>query len=116
MDIFFEYIASINAVINDFVWVKIGLITLIGSGIFLTVKTHFFQLTHLSLWLKTTIGSIFAKGDNDQKTSPISQFQSLCTALAATIGIGNIAGVSAAIVMGGPGSIFWMWIAAFLAW
>ena len=111
-----DKIASINSVINDFVWVKIGLFLLIGTGILLTVSTKFFQITHLGHWWKETVGSLFVKDSSttkktDQKT--ISQFQALCTALAATIGTGNIAGVSAAIVIGGPGAVFWMWVAAF---
>ena len=113
---FFEKLAEINGVINDFVWVKIGLVLLIGTGILMTCCTKFFQLSHIRHWWKQTIGSLFTKDSattkkTDKKT--ISQFQALCTALAATIGTGNIAGVSAAIVIGGPGAVFWMWIAAF---
>ena len=113
---FFEKLAEINGVINDFVWVKIGLVLLIGTGILMTCCTKFFQLSHIRHWWKQTIGSLFTKDSattkkTDKKT--ISQFQALCTALAATIGTGNIAGVSAAIVIGGPGAGFWMWIAAF---
>ena len=114
MDVMFDTIARINAVINDFIWVKIGLVALIGCGLYLSIRLKFFQLLHLKMWLNHTIGSIF-KHDKTGKNhgSAISQFQSLCTALAATIGTGNIAGVAAAIVIGGPGSIFWMWVAAF---
>ncbi len=109
-------IADINGVINDFVWVKIGLFLLIGAGILMTCCTRFFQVSHLGHWWKETIGSVFAKGSGAVKKTDkrsISQFQALCTALAATIGTGNIAGVSAAIVIGGPGAVFWMWAAAF---
>ena len=116
MEAFFEKLASVNDVINTFVWVKIGLFLLIGSGVILTGCTKFFQVTHMRHWWKMTIGSLLARNSNatkktDKKT--ISQFQALCTALAATVGTGNIAGVSAAIVIGGPGAVFWMWIAAF---
>jgi len=116
MQNFFKWLSDVNGVINDFVWVKIGLVLLIGSGILMTCATKFFQVAHIPHWWKKTIGSIFAKDSattkkTDSKT--ISQFQSLCTALAATIGTGNIAGVSAAIVIGGPGAVFWMWVAAF---
>lgn len=116
MEKFFEDLTQINGVINDFVWVKIGLVLLIGTGILMTCCTRFFQITYIGHWWKETIGSIFKKDSTatkktDRKT--ISQFQALCTALAATIGTGNIAGVSAAIVIGGPGAVFWMWIAAF---
>ncbi len=116
MDKFFEKLANINAIINDFVWVKIGLILLIGAGILMTVCTRFFQVSHLKHWWVETIGSVFKRNsDSTKKTdkASITQFQALCTALAATIGTGNIAGVAAAIVIGGPGAVFWMWLAAF---
>ena len=111
-----QQITDINSVINDFVWVKIGLFLLIGTGILLTVGTKFFQVAHIRHWWQETIGSLFKKNsDTTKKTDKktISQFQALCTALAATVGTGNIAGVAAAIVIGGPGAVFWMWIAAF---
>ena len=116
MENFFTALAQINDKINDFIWVKIGLVLLIGTGILMTCCTKCFQITHLGHWWKQTIGGMFRKGSGvnaktDKKT--ISQFQALCTALAATIGTGNIAGVSAAIVIGGPGAVFWMWVAAF---
>lgn len=116
MGAFFEKIGEINGVINNFVWVKIGLILLLGAGILLTVITKFFQVSHLAHWWKNTIGSVFKKDSSATKKTDrksISQFQALCTALAATIGTGNIAGIAAAIVLGGPGAVFWMWIAAF---
>ena len=117
MENFFKTVADVNSVINDFVWVKLGLFLLIGAGILMTVATKFFQVTHIGHWWKETIASVFKKdADATKKTDKktISQFQALCTALAATIGTGNIAGVAAAIVIGGPGAVFWMWIAAFL--
>ena len=110
-----EFIEQINNVINDFVWVKIGLILLIGTGILMTLSTKVFQVSHLRHWWKNTIGSLFKKnviGHSKEKGS-ISPFQALCTALAATIGTGNIAGVAAAICIGGAGAVFWMWVAAF---
>ncbi len=112
---FVDQVTSVNNAINEFVWVKIGLVLLLGTGIIMTVMTKFFQVTHLGHWMKRTIGSLFSKNVPDRNVGKgtISQFQALCTALAATIGVGNIAGVAAAIVSGGPGSIFWMWIAAF---
>ena len=112
----FKSLTEINGIVNEFVWVKIGLILLIGTGILTTVSTKFFQVSHLKHWWRETIGSVFKKdSDATQKKDKkaISQFQALCTALAATIGTGNIAGVSAAIVIGGPGAVFWMWVAAF---
>ncbi len=115
MQAFFDAVANVNGIINDFVWVKFGLIILIGTGIIMTICTKFFQLTHLKHWWKNTIGSIFSKkviGHSSDKKN-ISPFQALCTALAATIGTGNIAGVAAAICIGGAGAVFWMWVAAF---
>ncbi|MGN0165961.1 MAG: alanine/glycine:cation symporter family protein [Lachnospiraceae bacterium] len=116
MDNFVKTITEINDAINGFVWVKIGLILLLGTGILMTVLTKFFQISHIGHWWKNTIGGVFKKDSSATKKTDrksISQFQALCTALAATIGTGNIAGVAAAIVIGGPGAVFWMWIAAF---
>jgi AGCS family alanine or glycine:cation symporter len=114
MEQFIERITAVNDVINTFVWVQIGLVLLIGVGVIMTLLTGFFQVTHIKHWMKKTVGGVFDKKSrsNDDKGS-VSQFQALCTALAATIGTGNIAGVSAAIVLGGPGAVFWMWVAAF---
>lgn len=115
MEAFFNKLTEINSVINDFVWVKIGLILLIATGILMTLCTKCFQISHIGHWWKNTIGSLFSKkviGHTKEKGA-ISPFQALCTALAATIGTGNIAGVAAAICIGGAGAVFWMWVAAF---
>ncbi len=116
MEKFVEKIASINGVVNNAVWGLPGLILLIGTGVLLTFGTKFFQVSHVAHWWKKTIASVFKKDsksthNNDRKA--ISQFQALCAALAATVGTGNIAGVASAIVTGGPGAVFWMWVAAF---
>ena len=116
MENFIEKLTEINSAVNSFVWEKTGLFLLLGTGVLLTCLTKFFQITHLRHWWRNTIGSVFRKDtDATKKTDKksISQFQALCTALAATIGTGNIAGVAAAIVVGGPGAVFWMWLAAF---
>lgn len=112
-----EIITKVNNTINSFVWGIPMLILLVGTGILMTVLTNFFQLSHFKHWMHYTIGGIFHDkhitrhtGKDDQS---ISQFQSLCTALAATIGTGNIVGVASALVSGGPGAIFWMWVVAF---
>ena len=113
---FMEKLSEVNGAINDFVWVKIGLILLIGTGILMTILTKVFQITHIKEWWTKTIGGMFHKNSKVRKNKEegsVSQFQALCTALAATIGTGNIAGVSSAICVGGPGAVFWMWIAAF---
>ena len=109
-----EIITLVNDKINNFVWVTIGLWLLIATGIIMSSVTGFFQVTHIGHWMKKTIGSVFKKSShNKNEHGSVSQFQALCTALAATIGTGNIAGVAAAIVIGGPGAVFWMWVAAF---
>ena len=115
MEKFLESVASINGEINGVVWGIFGLALLIGTGIIVTCCTKFFQVSHLGHWWKNTIGSLFNKdviGHSKEKGS-ISPFQALCTALAATVGTGNIAGVAAAICVGGAGAVFWMWVAAF---
>ncbi len=115
MDNLIQKITAVNDAVNGFVWVTIGLVLLLGTGVLMTVLTKFFQVTHFGHWMKNTIGSIFHKkvlGHTEEKES-ISRFQALCTALAATVGVGNIAGTATAIVSGGPGAIFWMWTAAF---
>lgn len=116
MDGILKKLAELNGVINNFIWVKIGLFLLLGTGIIMTTITGFFQVTHFKHWWSETIGGVFKKDSSATKKTDkrtISQFQALCTALAATIGTGNIAGVAAAIVIGGPGAVFWMWVAAF---
>lgn len=111
-----EKIAEVNKAINTFVWTNMGLVLLIGAGIILTCVTKFFQISHIKQWWMNTIGGLFSrksKARKNKESGAVSQFQALCTALAATIGTGNIAGVASAICMGGPGAVFWMWIAAF---
>ena len=116
MQKFIEAVSSVNGAVNSAVWGLPGLILLIGTGIVLTIGTKLFQVFHIGHWWKNTIASVFKKNSNSVKNSnkkAISQFQALCAALAATVGTGNIAGVAAAIVTGGPGAVFWMWVAAF---
>lgn len=112
-----ETITNINTAVNDFVWGIPMLVLLVGTGILMTILSKFFQLSHIGHWMKHTIGGIFTDKHitrhTDKDDRSISQFQSLCTALAATIGTGNIVGVASALISGGPGAIFWMWIVAF---
>ena len=115
MEAIIEKITEINGAVNGVVWGIPGLVLLIGTGILLTVLTKVFQVSRIGHWWKNTIGSLFKKdviGHSKEKGS-ISPFQALCTALAATVGTGNIAGVAAAICIGGAGAVFWMWVAAF---
>ena len=110
-----ESITRINSAINNIVWGWPALILLGFVGVLMTCLTKFFQLSHIGHWMKNTIGAIFkdkhVTGHTKDRT--ISQFQSLCTALAATVGTGNIVGVAGAIAVGGPGAVFWMWLIAF---
>ena len=110
-----DKIAEINGSINGVVWGIFGLALLIGTGIIVTCCTKFFQVSHIGLWWKRTIGSMFTKDvmKHRKEKGVISPFQALCTALAATVGTGNIAGIAAAICLGGAGAVFWMWVAAF---
>lgn len=112
-----ERIAAINEVVNTWIWTDCGLYLLLAAGVIMTAVTGVFQITHLRHWWTNTIASVFRKNNTATKKTDkksISQFQALCTALAATIGTGNIAGVAAAICIGGPGAVLWMWLAAFL--
>ena len=115
MDKFLKAVESVNGEINSVVWGAFGLLLLIGTGIIVTVLTKFFQVSHVGLWFKHTLGSMFKKDviKHSKEKGVISPFQALCTALAATVGTGNIAGVAAAICVGGAGSVFWMWVATF---
>ena len=110
-----DTIIRVNDAVNGFAWGWFGLILLLGTGLICTVITKFFQITHIKHWWGKTIGMVFHKDSHvKNEAGSVSQFQALCTALAATIGTGNIAGVAAAICVGGPGAVFWMWIAAIL--
>ena len=115
MDAILQAVESINGKINGVVWGAFGLLLLVGTGIVVTILTKFFQVTHIGLWFKNTLGSLFNKDviKHSKEKGSISPFQALCTALAATVGTGNIAGVAAAICIGGAGAVFWMWVAAF---
>ncbi len=110
-----DMIAKINSAINGVVWGVPMLILIIGTGIIMTCLTKFFQVTRAKHVVKETVGGIFTKKEvrKNKDAKSISQFQALCTALAATIGTGNIAGVATAIAVGGPGAVFWMWLSAF---
>lgn len=110
-----EFVTELNKVLNNIVWGWPALILLAFVGIFMTARTGFFQIGHFAHWWKHTIGAIFSEQHVRSHTQDksISQFQSLCTALAATVGTGNIVGVAGAIMVGGPGAVFWMWIIAF---
>lgn len=97
-------------VIHELVWGPWLLILFLGVGLLYTVRSRFFQIRRLPYWWKMTIGSI--REEELHEKGAVTRFQSACTALAATIGTGNIVGVATALTAGGPGALFWMWISA----
>ena len=105
-------IESINSAVNNFIWGVPAMICIIGVGLYLTLRTHFLQIRKFPYAIKTTIGRMFRK--KDASDGSLTPFQAVCTALAATVGTGNISGVAGAIAIGGPGAVFWMWISAML--
>ena len=105
-------IESINSAVNNFIWGVPAMICIIGVGLYLTIRTHFLQIRKFPYAIKTTIGRMFRK--KDASDGSLTPFQAVCTALAATVGTGNISGVAGAIAIGGPGAVFWMWISAML--
>lgn len=115
MDRIVEIITSVNSAVNGVVWGIPMLVLIIATGIYMTVRTGFFQITKIKHWANETFLAIFKKRSvtKTKEKKAISQFQALSTALAATIGTGNIAGVATAIAVGGPGAVFWMWLSAF---
>ena len=113
MERFLEAVTLVNGKINDFVWGPIMLVLLVGTGVFLTFRTGWIQVRRFGYIMKNTVGSLFRKKDRKDHGSNLSPFQAVTTALAGTVGTGNIAGVTGAIFIGGPGAVFWMWVSAF---
>ena len=105
-------IESINRVVNNFIWGVPAMICILGVGLILSFRTGFIQIRKFPFAMKATIGRMFKK--KTASDGSITPFQAVCTALAATVGTGNIAGVAGAIAIGGPGAVFWMWISALL--
>ena len=114
MEQFLTTLDSANRAVNNFVWGPPMLILLLGAGVYLTLRTRFFQLSRMGLWFKSTLFALFCNKEVRDGSDPgsISQFQSFTTALAGTMGTGNIVGVATALTAGGPGAIFWMWVSA----
>ena len=106
-----EKIVEINNLINGFVWGPYMLVFLVGTGIYLTIRTKFFQISKFNIWSKKTYGAMFDKSQTGSNN--VTPFQAVSVALASTIGIGSIAGIATAVVSGGPGALFWMFISAF---
>jgi len=107
-----QMIESVNTVVNNFIWGIPAMICIIGVGLYLSIRTKFIQFRKFPMAMKNTIGKMFDK--KEAKEGAMTPFQAVCTALSATVGTGNIAGVAGAIAIGGPGAVFWMWISAFL--
>ncbi len=107
-----QMIETVNSAVNNFIWGVPAMICIIGVGLYLTLRTQFIQVRKFGYSMKETIGRVFSKGEAAE--GAMTPFQAVCTALAGTVGTGNIAGVAGAIAIGGPGAVFWMWVSAFL--
>ena len=105
-------IENVNTAVNNFIWGLPAMICIIGIGLYLSIRTGFIQIRKLPYALKHTIGKVFDKKESAEGS--LTPFQAVCTALASTVGTGNIAGVAGAIAIGGPGAVFWMWVSALL--
>ena len=105
-------IVSINSFVNGIVWGPYMLALLVGTGIFLTVRSGFMQFRHFGTIFKNTVGILHTPEAHKKNEFGVSPFQAVMTALASTVGTGNITGVATAIALGGPGAVFWMWISA----
>ena len=102
--------AEIVAAVDDFAWGPVMLILLVGTGLYLSICSGFLQFTRFGYAMRNTIGKIFKKQTAGK--GEVTPFQAMTTALAGTVGTGNIAGVTGAIFIGGPGAVFWLWISA----
>lgn len=105
-----DVITKLNQTVNQIVWGIPMMLLIVGVGVYLSLRLHFLQFRHFGHIIKNTLGKAFER--NAQHTGAVTPFKAMCTALAASIGTGNIAGVSGAIAIGGPGAIFWMWVSA----
>ena len=109
-----ELIKSINDAVSSVVWGPVMLTLLIGTGLLLSILTKFIQFRKFGYMAKNTILGLFSKNQHKKDASGVSPFQAVATAMAGTIGTGSIAGISTAILTGGPGAVFWMWVSALL--
>lgn len=105
-------IESINSAVNNFIWGVPAMICIIGVGLYLSIRTNFLQIRKFPYAMKITLGRMLKK--REASDGALTPFQAVCTALAATVGTRNVAGVAGAIAIGGPGAVFWMWISALL--
>ena len=105
-------IEAVNSVVNNFIGGVPAMICIIGVGLYLSIRTRFLQIRKFPYSMKVTLGRMMKK--KEASDGALTPFQAVCTALAATVGTGNVAGVAGAIAIGGPGAVFWMWISALL--
>ena len=110
MEKFLDQLKSVNGTVNDFIWGPVMLVLLIGCGVYLSIRLGFIQFTRFGFTMRNTLGKVFKK--QEAKEGEVTPFQAVSTALASTVGTGNIAGVTGAIFAGGPGAVFWMWLSA----
>ncbi|MCL1815691.1 MAG: sodium:alanine symporter family protein [Treponema sp.] len=109
---FFEAVQKVNNEINGLVWGPPMLVLIVGTGIFLTIISKVFQISKIKVWWKGTFGQLFKKSEKIDDSN-ITPFQAVTTALASTVGTGNVVGVATAIFAGGPGAVLWMWVSGF---
>lgn len=112
MQKFYETIMLVSTGLNNIVWGPVMFMLLIGTGIFLSIKTKFLQFRKFGYVIKNTVFSMFSKKQHTNDNSGVTPFQAVSTALAATLGTGSITGLATAITLGGPGVVFWMWVSA----
>ncbi|MEG0035937.1 MAG: amino acid carrier protein, partial [Oscillospiraceae bacterium] len=105
-----EFITNVNNAVNDVVWGIPMMLLIVGTGLYFSIRLGFLQFRKFGYTMKNTIGKIFHKTESEK--GAVTPFQAMTTALAATVGTGNIAGVAGAIALGGPGAVFWMWVSA----
>ncbi len=117
LDKIMDVVAKVNSAINGVVWGWPMIILILGTGILLSIRTKFLQVRHFGHSMSTTIvptlKSIGKKREEDKEINSISQFEAFSAAISGTVGTGNIVGVASAILTGGPGAVFWMWVSAF---
>jgi len=105
-------IEAVNSVVNNFIWGVPAMICIIGVGLYLSIRTRFLQIRKFPYSMKVTLGRMMKK--KEASDGALTPFQAVCTALAATVGTGNVAGVAGGGGLGGPGAVFWMWVSALL--
>jgi len=109
-----DFLSKINSALHSFLWGPVMLAVFIGVGLYFHIRTGFFPIRHMGMWLKRTLFSLCKKNSHASDEHSLSPFEALFAALAGSMGTGNITGVATAIVAGGPGAIFWMWVSAFV--